>query len=140
MITTVDVFSVVVGELRIFPILVTDVNGDTFTLTFSGGVVNAASSSLAQNSSGQYSFSILISDFSELDVVQPLVFVVTDERNASSELVQRVEVCACVNDGDCTSDGILGTDSTIVQTCLCPDGEYTWCIFCIIILVLLCYI
>ena len=121
-ITTFEVFTVGLGAMQQLAILVTDANDDDFNLSFSGGIVEA-SSILEAETPGQYNFSIQVSDSSQLDSLQPLVFVATDGRGASSELVQMVQVCACINGGECTPDGILGIDSTVILTCLCPDGK-----------------
>lgn len=121
-ITTVEVFTIGIGAVQQFDILITDANDDDFNLTFSGGVVEAFSI-LEKETPGQYHFSIQVSGSSQLDSLQPLIFTATDGRGASSERVQTVQVCACINGGECTPDGILGIDSTVILTCLCPDGK-----------------
>lgn len=54
---------------------------------------------------------------------EPLVFVANDSRGASSLFVPTVEVCACVNGGNCTLDGLLTSDATVVMNCVCSDGR-----------------
>jgi hypothetical protein len=53
----------------------------------------------------------------------PLAFVANDSQGASSIFTPNVEVCACVNGGNCTKDGLLSSDATIVLNCVCPEGN-----------------
>jgi len=48
-------------------------------------------------------------------------------KNISSIFDPVVQLCACVNGGDCTADGLLATDfSFMVLNCECPEGIHTY--------------
>ena len=103
-------------------IAVVDPNGDNFTLSVHGGVVNAFLSELVSISPGAYVYRLSITDHSQLDVLEPLVFTATDVHEAGSFVVPLVEICGCVNEGDCTEEGLLNFHVTLLLNCDCPDG------------------
>ena len=124
MITTNTSFRVYVApSVWELSIAVADPNGDDFTFTFEGGVMNAFQSELVPGSAGVYVYKISITDHSQLDDLQPLEFIATDVRGASSSVVLTLEICGCVNGGECTTDGVLTSDTTIILNCNCPDGK-----------------
>ncbi|XP_064385332.1 uncharacterized protein LOC135334155 isoform X5 [Halichondria panicea] len=52
-----------------------------------------------------------------------LVFLATDELDSGSTLEVQVVICACVNNGNCTLEGVVDQSaSTVVSNCLCPQG------------------
>lgn len=53
---------------------------------------------------------------------EPLVFIATDSSGASSTFIPSVEICACANEGNCTRDGLLMTNSTAILNCQCHEG------------------
>ena len=53
---------------------------------------------------------------------EPLVFVANDSRGAASTFTPVVEVCACVNGGDCTREGVITSNATITLKCMCTEG------------------
>ena len=85
--------------------------------------MNAFQSELVPGSAGVYVYRISITDHSQLDDLQPLEFIATDVRGASSSVVLTLEICGCVNGGECTTDGVLTSDTTIILNCNCPDGK-----------------
>ena len=71
-------------------------SGDTFTLTWNPVNVNEE-------------FNVTI--------------IATAERNATSMFVPRVQLCGCMNGGNCTEDGVLDLELPfIVLNCDCPPG------------------
>jgi len=47
------------------------------------------------------------------------------KENVSSMFTLTVQLCACENGGNCTTNGLLNTDSTfVVLNCECPAGMY----------------
>ena len=92
--------------------------GDEFTLNIRGGLPD--NSVLEEIAKGEYVFRWKLQEV----MTEPLVFVANDTRGASSIFVPTVEVCACVNGGNCTLDGLLTSDPTIVMNCICSDGGY----------------
>ena len=54
-----------------------------------------------------------------------IVAVDPNLENISSIFNPVVQLCACENGGNCTTDGLLDTDfSFIVLNCECPEGTY----------------
>ena len=47
--------------------------------------------------------------------------------NISSIFNPFVQLCACENGGNCTTDGLLGSDfSFVILNCVCPEGTSTY--------------
>ena len=84
--------------------------GDKFTVNVQGGL--PPNSLLEELGDGEYAFKWNLQELTN----DPLVFVATDTRNASSTHTPIVEVCACANDGVCTR--------SITMACLCSEGKY----------------
>ena len=89
---------------------------DNITLNVQGGL--PPNSVLEEFGDGDFIFRWNLAE----PPTEPLVFIATDSVGASSSFIPIVEVCACVNSGNCTLDGILTTNSTIMLKCLCPQG------------------
>ena len=105
-----------------FNLSVTDPNGDDFTLTVEGGLTGADISELMSVSEGAFLYRIAIFDLPQLEN-SPLVFRATDIREATSTFIPTLEVCACVNGGQCTLDGTGSIDATVIMSCICPEGK-----------------
>ena len=93
-------------------------SGDTFSLNVQGGLPD--SSVLEEFSEGMFAFRWIPQEVT----TQPLVFVAGDSRNASRAFTPRVEICACLNGGNCTLDGLLTNNATIIMNCQCSQGDY----------------
>ena len=91
---------------------------DSFTLTIQGGLPQ--NSDLISLEDGAYIFRWNLQE----PTTNPLVFVAIDSQGAASTFVPKVEVCACVNGGVCTEDGLLTTNSTVVLNCQCTEGRF----------------
>ena len=115
-ITAAAVFSVLLGEESLYPLTVVD-TGDNFTLDVVGGL--PANSALESVGEGEFIFRWVLEELT----TEPLVFVANDSRGAASTFVPIVEVCACANGGNCTRDGLLTANATLVLKCVCTEGE-----------------
>ena len=51
-----------------------------------------------------------------------LTFVARDLKGAATIFSPSVELCACINNGNCTRDGLLVDGPTIVLNCHCSEG------------------
>ena len=96
--------------------LVVNDPGDEFTLTILGGI--PPNSVLEEFEEGMYIFRWNLQEVTKT----PLKFFANDSRGASSTFVPIVEVCACVNGGNCTREGLLSNNATVVLNCICPEG------------------
>ena len=114
-------FSVLLGEESLYPLTVED-PGDEFTLTVLGGL--PAGSVLEKTQEGQFLFRWKL----QAVTTQPLVFFANDSKGASSTFIPTVEVCACANEGNCTLDGLLTNNATIVLNCVCNEGSSAYTI------------
>lgn len=92
--------------------------GDEFTLSIQGGLPE--NSELEEGEEGEYVFRWTLQEIT----TDPLVFIANDTDGVASVFVPIVEVCACVNGGNCTLDGLLSSAATVVMNCLCSDGGY----------------
>lgn len=108
-------FRITVGQESAFSIIVMD-TGDNFTLTVLGGLPQ--NSDLEDKGEGEYIFRWNLQEVT----TKPLVFAANDSRGASSTFIPIVEVCACVNGGNCTQEGLLSSNATVVLNCMCPEG------------------
>lgn len=90
--------------------------GDDFTLSVLGGL--PPNSVLDYIGGGEYAFRWNLQEVT----TKPLTFVANDSKGASSTFVPIVEVCACANGGNCTRDGLLSSNATVVLNCVCREG------------------
>lgn len=116
-------FRVNLGQESVFILFVVD-SGDNFTLSVQGGLPD--DSVLEEISEGEYAFRWTLQQVT----TEPLVFIANDSRGAASVFIPNVEVCACVNGGNCTLDGLLTNNATIVMNCQCPKGTCDIIIVC----------
>ena len=91
--------------------------GDNFTLTVQGGLPD--NSELEEISEGEFVFRWTLQQIT----TDPLVFIANDTRGAGSAFIPIVEICACVNGGNCTLDGLLTNNATIIMSCMCTEGK-----------------
>lgn len=105
---------VTLGQESMLQVRVSD-PGDNFTLNVLRGPTN---SKLEKISAEDFVFR-----WTPLRVTfEPLMFIATDTKGAASVFTPKVEICACVNRGLCTLDGISSTNATIALNCICPQG------------------
>lgn len=104
------------GEESVLLISVID-PGDNFTLSLEGGVPENAT--LEELGIGEYGFRWTLYHITD----RVLEFVATDTRGASSTFMPRVELCSCVNGGECTLNGVVSDSATITMNCLCLEGD-----------------
>lgn len=95
----------------------------TFTVmdddSFTVGLVDMPAGSQVLQNGQMYTFQWTVN---EVDDVVPLTFYARDSMDATAVLSPRVDVCACQNNGECTSDGATATDNVAILNCLCSQG------------------
>ena len=109
---------VTMNEQSSFDINVVDTNLDSFSI-ISGDVVGG---SLTRNLAdvSLYTFTWTPVEFPSI----PIVFLATDDMNASSQYIPRIEFCQCLNDGNCTLEGLLDQTANPVNLgCICDNGK-----------------
>ena len=112
------VFVITIGQAFSFQLNVTDDNSNP-TLTAEGTLLQT--STLQFVGATLYTFS---GTLSEVDRNASLIFVASDG-NATSTFVPRLQLCACENGGNCTTEGIFNLDVTlVVLNCDCSAGFY----------------
>ena len=92
--------------------------GDNVTLSVRGGL--PINSVLEKVDEEEY---IFVWNLMEL-TNKPLVFIANDSRGAASTFTPVVEVCACVNGGACTREGLVTSNATVTLKCMCTDGRF----------------
>ena len=57
-------------------------------------------------------------------IQNPIVFLATDELDASSQYEPRIEFCQCLNGAECTLQGVLNQlENPVDLNCFCAPGE-----------------
>lgn len=115
-----SVFRVILGLESNYTLIVVD-PGDNFTLSIRGG--QPVNSILEKIEEEEYVFRWNLMELTN----KPLVFVAIDSRGASSAFSPVVEVCACVNGGNCTREGLITSNATIILKCMCTEGMFKNC-------------
>ena len=104
------------AELRLN---VTD-DSNQFNISLIGGLPDNATLSLSTEDSTE----VVFKWFSQEIVNISLIFEAEDNFEAVSIHNVQVQVCACENGGNCTTEGLLSVaGSTIVLNCQCPEGK-----------------
>ena len=113
-----SVFRVDVGEENTYIFRVTDTND--FNVTVEGGAPEG--STLSGNEDGTYTFKWTPTDIPTTE----LTFLAIDVLEAAAVHTPLIQVCACFNGGECTTQGVPSTDRLIQNlTCLCTEGKLT---------------
>ena len=113
-----SVFRVTIGVESLYSLTVSD-PGDNVTLSVQGE--HLENSNLDFIGDGEFEF-----NWNLLEITtEPLVFIATDSSGASSTFTPTVEICACANGGNCTRDGLLTSNMTIILNCQCHEGMYS---------------
>ena len=119
MITGPDSFMVSLNETSSFSILVEDTNLVSFTII--SGDVEGGDLSRDENDTSLYTFTWTPTGIIE----SPIVFLATDDIDASSQYTPQIEFCQCQNGSNCTLDGVLNQLANPVDlNCICSGGEY----------------
>ena len=76
------------------------------------------------------SYTITWTPADNTSVLNLTIVAIDNDQNISSIFNPFIQLCACINEGNCTSDGLLNTHyDFIVLNCECPKGEgYNICI------------
>lgn len=99
---------------------------DNVTLNIEGGLPE--NSELLSRGGGVYTFRWNL----QMPTARSLVFIAIDSRGAASTFAPRVEICACVNEGVCTANGLLSANSTLLLNCQCTEGNEDFSIACLL--------
>ena len=110
-----SVFRVNLGEESIYSLSVSDPDGDNFTLTLMNDLPDDPK---LEQTEEEYLFVWTLLEITNVT----LTFVATDSKGAATIFSPTVELCACVNNGNCTRDGLLVNSPTIVMNCRCSEG------------------
>ena len=113
-------FMVTVNMESIIEITVVDTNLRSFGII--GGDVEGGVLAMVEmeNGTALYTFTWTPPQF--LD--QPIIFLATDDRDASTQYEPRIEFCSCMNGGECTLSGVLDqTANPLDLNCICPAGK-----------------
>lgn len=113
-----SIFQVTTGTESVYSLSVLD-PGDNFTLTIQGQLLQDYTLEVVGDREYIFHWNLLE------PTSEPLVFIATDSGGASSTFIPTVEVCACANGGNCTLDGLLTSNSTVILNCQCPQGKCT---------------
>ena len=90
--------------------------GDEFSLTVTGGLPQ--NSVLEEIANGTFEFKWTLQEIT----YEALVFVANDSRGAAALFTPTIEICACVNGGNCTLDGLITNNATVLMNCECTEG------------------
>lgn len=114
-----DLFRVNIREENIYTFEVNDTGN--FTVMIEGGAPPGGV--LSDDGDGTYTFTWTPQSIP----TRELEFVAIDDIGAATLLSPLVQVCACFNGGECTTEGVPNTDKRIQNlTCLCNEGN-EWC-------------
>ena len=110
---------ITLGEEAELRLNVTD-DRNQFNVSLIGGLpANATLSSSTEDST-----EVVFKWFSQDIVNITLTFEAKDDFEAVSVHNVQVQVCACENGGNCTTEGLLSiTGSTLILNCQCPEGR-----------------
>ena len=111
-------FMVTMNQQSSFDIYVTDINLESFSI-MSGDVVGG---SLTRNDAD---VSLYTFTWTPVEIpANPIVFLATDDMNATSQYIPRIEFCQCLNNGECTLEGLLDqTANPVMLDCICDNGK-----------------
>ena len=91
---------------------------DNFTLSVEGGLPHNSTLESISQSDANFIFRWTLHHVT----YDPLIFLAVDSRGASTTFTPTVEICACVNGGICSLDGVLSNNATVVMNCQCTRG------------------
>ncbi len=116
MISGPETFMITLNTEAVFTINVTDTNLVSFNI--SNGDVEGAELTVE---SSLYFFT-----WTPVNVInRSIIFIATDDLSVSTHYEPSIEICSCVNDGNCTLDGVLNRDANPINLkCVCPEGNY----------------
>ncbi len=115
-ISTEATLRVNIGEESVLVLTVVD-SEDNFTVSILNSLPD--NPTLEKSSDNEFVFKWTLQQVTN----ESLVFIANDTRDAASMFVATVEICACVNGGICTLDGLFTSNATILMKCVCPKGE-----------------
>ena len=112
-----SVLRVIIGEELFYRFSVSDPDGDNFNLTLMNELPGDTALEQVENTE-EYLLKWTLLEITNVT----LTFVARDSKGAATIFSPSVELCACVNNGNCTRDGLLVDSPTIVMNCHCSEG------------------
>lgn len=97
---------------------------NNFTLMVEGGLPDNAT---LHNNGSYYILTWTFSNpIDQLSVFNNTIHIVAkDELNATSLLVPQIQICACGEGGNCTSEGLLNASvNPLILNCECSEGQF----------------
>ena len=109
------------GQETIYNFTVIDHDGDNYTVHYTA-VGTFANTSLTDDGDGHYSFKFTVHG-GQVDTT--LAITAEDSKGAAATLTPILEVCGCINGGNCTLQGLLTIElTTVIMNCECPEGIF----------------
>ena len=97
-------------------------DNNNYNVTVLGGLPDNSTLSLKSNDADGVMEYVFKWQLLELVNVS-LLFEAKDDFNAASVLNVQLQICACENGGNCTTDGLFSiSGSSILLNCQCPEG------------------
>ena len=111
-----ETFMITVNTLSTYTFTATDTNDFTVATLLQ----IPEDSSLTEVSDNNFEFSITLDQVSAISVG----FIATDTQQATATLEPQIQICACLNSGTCTLEGIADPmASPVILNCVCAAGE-----------------
>ena len=111
-------FEVIINQESVFIIDINDTNLASFSIV--NGDVQGGN--LTNNASDPLSYIFTWTPSAE--VTSPIIFLAVDEGNASVSYEPTIEICPCLNNGTCTTGGLLNLAANpVLLNCICSSGE-----------------
>ena len=134
-ITAPETFMTTVGEESVYTFTVSSDSQNIIVIILHEGEETLPSGVQLNNPDGD-SYTITWTPADNTSILN-LTIVAMDPNNdnISSFFDPVVQLCACENEGNCTTDGLLANDlSFIVLNCECPEGIYAHTVIIIVII------
>ena len=125
-ITAPEMFTATVGEESVYTFTVSSDSQNIIVIILHEGEETLPSGVQLNNPDGD-SYTITWAPDDNTSVLNlTIVAMDSNNDNISSFFDPVVQLCACKNGGNCTTDGLLANDlSFIVLNCECSQGKYT---------------
>ena len=94
-----------------------------FTLMVEGGLPDNAT---LHNDGSSYTLTWMLARSPQqlFDFNQTIQIIARDELNATSLIVPQIQICACGEGGNCTSEGVLNASvNPLILDCECSEGQ-----------------
>jgi len=123
-ITAPEIFLATVGEDSVYTFTVTSTSdSDTIKVMVLHDGEDMLPDGVVMNDRDGDSYSITWTTDNSTELNLTIVAIDPSKENVSSMFTPTVQLCACKNGGNCTTNGLLNIDFTfMVLNCECPEG------------------